>query len=569
MNDILKTQHSFARKADARPDHRFGDLYHLICRKEWLESALNHVLSNTGARTAGVDGIDRKALRTVKEQQDFITDLQAELKAGTYQPQPVRRVWIDKPGKTEKRGLGIPTLRDRVIQEVLRMLLEPIWESDFLDCSSGFRPGRRTMDCIAMFYSRVQTQNRFFWAIEGDIRKCFDRIHHSLLLKQIRKRIADEQIVQLVKAFLTAGVMEEALFQDTHEGTPQGGILSPLLANIYLHQLDVWWWQKFGNLTPGQKQYRRRSGQGNAILVRYADDFVLLWNGTHQAARNLKEELKQFLWDELHLELSEEKTQITHMTDGIDFLGFHIQYMLPTQGRKPWLRVTPTQRNLQRFKAKVKALTSRGTTYATSEMRFKGLNRVIRGWGNYYRHVSFTHHASKLDFWMGQRILNWLRSKHPKRGVRSLLKQYLLREVKKQYNRDNFGVQAIDGETVFIAKLGDIRLTPYRWTKRPNPYLVGDHILKPEEAERPFLDPRVVNLPPSALRWKKQRARAMRRDKGKCQHCGAQCKLMDVHHVISREQSGTDEMDNLITLCRTCHSKTSTYGFNATREERV
>jgi group II intron reverse transcriptase/maturase len=425
------------------------------------------------------------------------------------------------------------------------------------------------MDCIAIFYSRVQPQNKFFWAIEGDIRKCFDRIHHKRLLKELRKRIADERIVQLVKAFLTAGVMEGALFQETRDGTPQGGILSPLLANIYLHQLDLWWWQKFGNLTPGQKQYRRKTGKGNAILVRYADDFVLLWNGTHQGARDLKAELKQFLWEELHLELSEEKTHITHMTDGIDFLGFHIQYMLPSQGRKPWLRVTPTKRNLQRFKAKIKALTRRGTTYATPEIRFKGLNRVIRGWGNYYRHVSFTYHASKLDFWMGQRILKWLRHKHPKRGVRSLLKQYLLREVSGRYNRDNFGVQAINGETVFIAKLGDIRLTPYRWTKRPNPYLTVDRILEPERTETPFLEPRFVNLPPSALTWTKQRARAMRRDKGTCQHCGIDCKTMDVHHIIPREQGGTDDLDNLITLCRECHSKTSSYGFKAKREEKI
>jgi retron-type reverse transcriptase len=156
MNDILKTQHSFARKAEAQPEHRFGDLYHLICRTDWLESALKHVLSNKGARTAGVDGIDKDALKTVKEQQAFIAELQADLKAGTFQPLPVRRAWIDKADKKEKRGLGIPVIRDRVVQEVLRMLFEPIWESDFLDCSSGFRPDRRTMDCIAMFYSRCK-----------------------------------------------------------------------------------------------------------------------------------------------------------------------------------------------------------------------------------------------------------------------------------------------------------------------------------------------------------------------------------------------------------------------------
>lgn len=564
MSDILKTQRSFARKAEAQPEHRFGDLYHLICRQDWLETALQQVLSNKGARTAGIDGIDKDALKTAEERQAFIRELQTELKAGTYQPQPVRRAWIDKPGKQEKRGLGIPVIRDRVVQEMLRMLFEPIWESDFLDCSSGFRPGRRTMDCISMFYKRVQRQTKYFWAIEGDIRKCFDRIHHDILLKQIRQRIADERVVQLVSAFLTAGVMENALFQETREGTPQGGILSPLLANIYLHQLDLWWWQKFGSLTPGQKQQRRIKHSGNAILVRYADDFVLLWNGTHQGALELKEELKQFLWEHLRLELSEEKTHVTHMTDGIDFLGFHIQYMLP-QGRKPWLKVTPTKRNIQRFKAKIKALTGQGTTFATPEMRFKGLNRVIRGWGNYYRHVSFKYHASKLDFWLAKRVLIWLRHKHHNRGVRSLLKQYLLRETTQCYNRDNFGVRTV----VFIAKLSDIRLRAYRPAKRPNPYLVADHILEPEEAETPFLDPRVVNLPPAALAWQNQRARVLKRDNGCCQHCGTTCKPMDVHHILPPKQGGTDDLDNLITLCRKCHSQTATYGFKANREEKV
>jgi RNA-directed DNA polymerase len=305
MSDILKTQRGFARKAVTHPEHRFGDLYHLICRKGWMETALAHVLSNKGARTAGIDGISRKDLKSEEQRDAFITQLRADLKAGTYQPMPVKRIWIPKPGKAEKRGLGIPAIRDRVVQELLRMLMEPIWESDFLDYSHGFRPGRRTMDCIYFFYSRVHTQNKYFWAIEGDIRKCFDRINHSILLRLVRQRIADHRIVALIRAFLRAGLMDDGLFRDTPEGTPQGGILSPLLANIYLHQLDLWWWRKFGSLTRSEKWKRRLAGIGNAILVRYADDFVILWNGTHQDALALRDELRQFLWKDLHLELSE------------------------------------------------------------------------------------------------------------------------------------------------------------------------------------------------------------------------------------------------------------------------
>jgi group II intron reverse transcriptase/maturase len=213
------------------------------------------------------------------------------------------------------------------------------------------------MDCIYFFYCRVQSQNKYFWAIEGDIRKCFDRIHHETLLRLIRQRIGDSHITTLVSAFLKAGLMDGGLFHDTPEGTPQGGILSPLLANIYLHQLDLWWWRKFGQLTHLEKWKRRLAKLGNAILVRYADDFVILWNGTRQDALALRDELKQFLADELHLELSEEKTHITHLTDGLDFLGFHIQLELPTDGHKMWLRVTPTKENVKRFRLKIKALT--------------------------------------------------------------------------------------------------------------------------------------------------------------------------------------------------------------------
>ena len=246
MNDILKTQQSFLpgrHKPNRSTDLKTCTISYVV--KIGCVWPLAHVLSNRGARTAGIDGVSKHDLQTEEAQLAFIGELQATLKSRTYQPQAVKRVWIDKPGKTEKRGLGIPTIRDRVVQELLRMLMEPIWESDFLDCSHGFRPGRRTMDCIYFFYSRVHTVNKYLWAIEGDIRKCFDRINHQILLRLVSQRIADQRIVTLVKAFLQAGILEDGLFQDTPEYTPGRNLVTPL-ANIYLHQLDQWWWQKFG-----------------------------------------------------------------------------------------------------------------------------------------------------------------------------------------------------------------------------------------------------------------------------------------------------------------------------------
>jgi RNA-directed DNA polymerase len=559
MSDILKTQQSFARKAQANKEHHFNDLYHLICRWEWMEQALGHVLSNNGSYSAGVDGISRKELMTVEEQTKFIAALQSNLKSGNYKPTPVLRKWIPKPGKTEKRGLGIPTIRDRVVQELLRMLMEPIWESDFLDCSHGFRPGRRTMDCIAVCYSRIQTQNKFLWIIEGDIRKCFDRINHKILLKLIRHRIADQRITSLIKGFLKAGILDDGLFKDTPEGTPQGGILSPLLANIYLHQLDLWWWNKFGSLTRYEKTRRRRVKQGNAILVRYADDFIILWNGTHKHALELRDELEKFLWDELHLELSAEKTHVTHVTDGFNFLGFHLQWELPN-GRKPWLRVTPTKENIARFRAKIKAQTKRGTTFVTQEMKFKSLNRIIRGWGNYYRNVSFSHDATKLDYWLNQRVLIWLKRKHQGKGVCWLLEQYKQREVSQKYNRWNFGVKGSDGKTFFIAKLQDIPLRKYRRKEPKHPYLQAEEPLPIEETDTPFLDTKANNVSPESLAWMETRAQILERDEYRCSKCGKSLSNLEVHHIKAKRHGGKNTLDNLETLCTDCHAQTPTYG---------
>ncbi|MBC8252689.1 MAG: group II intron reverse transcriptase/maturase [Ardenticatenia bacterium] len=559
MSDILKTQRSLVRKAITQTEHRFGDLYHLICRKDWIEEALIHVLNNTGARTAGVDGVSRKRLRTENQQEAFVAELQADLRAGIYQPMPVKRIWIPKPGKTEKRGLGIPTIRDRVVQELLRMLMEPVWESDFLNCSHGFRPGRCTMDCISFFYSHVQTSNKYYWAIEGDIRKCFDRINHRILLRLIRQRIADHRVVGLVRAFLKAGLMDNGLFMDTPEGTPQGGILSPLLANIYLHQFDLWWWQKFGSLTPHEKQKRRKAKQGNAILVRYADDWVILWNGMHQGAQTLRDEIRQFLRDELHLELSGEKTHVTHFTDGVDFLGFHIQYIVSgKRDGKPWLRVTPTKKNVARFRHKIKTLTRHNTTFATPEMKLKSLNRVIRGWGNYYRHVSFKHEAHRMDFWINERVLIWLRHKHDGKGVRWVLRRYKHREVTGRYDRWNLGVEGSNGKMIFIAKLTDIPSQRYRRRNLENPYLHATEVPTNNEHETQFVEPGVVNIAPNKLKWAERRTNVLKRDGYRCIRCNS-TKPLDVHHKIARQHGGTDDLDNLETLCRKCHQETPTY----------
>ncbi len=385
-----------------------------------------------------------------------------------------------------------------------------------------------------------------------------------------RKRIVDHRIVNLIAAFLKAGVLENGLFATTKEGTPQGGVVSPLLANIYLHAFDVWWWEKYGSLDANAKRRRRNHQQGNAILVRYADDFIMLWNGTHEGAKQLRDEIKAFLWDTLQLELAEEKTHITHVMDGFDFLGFHVQ-LYPQKGKRPLLLVKPSDANIQRFKTKIKNLLREQTALMPTDVKFQQLNRVIRGWGNYYRHVNLTTTAKKVDWWLNERVLIWLKDKHKGVGVRRILQQYKVREKKGQNERYNFASQDDKGKIVHIALLADIRITKYYWKRQPNPYLSTENILQQPEMETPFAEVKDMQFDGDNARLQKQRRRALKRDHYRCQICHRTWDetSIHVHHLIPRHEGGQDTLDNLMTLCEDCHISTPTFGRKpqANREE--
>jgi RNA-directed DNA polymerase len=555
MNDLRKTQESFARKAQAQPSHRFGDLYHLVCRADWLKEALRAVLSNTGSRTAGIDGISRKQLADEAAQTKFVEGLQTELKAGIYRPQPVRRRWIPK-ANGKQRPLGIPTLKDRVVQMALKMLLEPIWESDFLDCSNGFRPGRRTMDCIRVCQSRITTQNKYLWVIEGDITGCFDHVQHTILLKLVKRRVRDQRVIGLIAAMLKAGLMEDGLFHHTPEGTPQGGILSPLLANIYLHEFDRWWWETYGKLTLYEKAKRRKAGIGNCILTRYADDFVLLCNGPRAEVERIREQVRQVLWDKLQLELSTEKTHITHVTDGFDFLGYHLEWKLPKHG-KPWLRITPSEKSIQRFKHTIKGLTRRSTFYQSPLEKTRSLNRVLRGWNQYYEYVNATATASKLAYWANDRLFVWLKKRH-KKGARWVLRTYRHYEQQGGHHRWNLGVKDESGQVIFLYHLPDLHRHIYYARKHPHPYLdeLTTTTTCPDTAFPLFWEGQTT---PDKADWAELRLAVLARDNYQCTQCGSSDHL-HVHHCRARRHGGTNQIDNLQTLCEHCHACTQTWG---------
>ena len=231
MSDIIKTQRSLATKAKYNPTHQFDHLYRLICRPDWIQAALTRVLANQGARTAGIDGMTKKAFASESARLTFLAELHAELRQQQFRPAPVRRIYIPK-ANGKARPLGISTLKDRVVQLLLKMVMEPIWESDFLNCSSGFRPGRRTMDCIARLDSYINQRNKYYWIIEGDIKAAFDSVHHDILLRLLTERIIDGRLLKLVERCLTAGIMEGKLFKTTDIGVPQGSICSPLFGGM-------------------------------------------------------------------------------------------------------------------------------------------------------------------------------------------------------------------------------------------------------------------------------------------------------------------------------------------------
>jgi RNA-directed DNA polymerase len=320
---VRDLQRKLHRWAVADPDRRFDDLHNLVCDPAFLVVAWDRVRANKGARTAGVDGLAPRAVGQAAGR--LLAGLRADLKARRFVPAPVREKLIPK-ANGKLRRLGIPTAADRVVQAALKLVLEPIFEADFKPCSYGFRPRRRAQDAVAEIHHLTSGNRRYQWVFEADITACFDEIDHGALMTRVRQRIADRRVLALVKAFLRAGILsEDAIRRDTITGTPQGGILSPLLANIALAGLDEHFAVKWAALGPEWKRVKHLRGSGAAWkLVRYADDFVVLVAGTRADAQALRGEVAAVLAP-MGLRLSADKTRVCHIDEGFEFLGWRIQ----------------------------------------------------------------------------------------------------------------------------------------------------------------------------------------------------------------------------------------------------
>jgi RNA-directed DNA polymerase len=409
---VLEIQTKLHRWAGDDPDRRFDDLFNLVCDPAFLLVAWHRVRTNRGARSAGVDGQTAYYVETQRGTERFLNDLRGRLKDRTFAPLPVRERMIPKPGTRKRRRLGIPTISDRVVQGSLKLVLEPIFEADFQPCSYGFRPARRAHD--AMREIHLLATSSYEWVVEGDIEKCFDTIDHVALMQRVRRRVGDNRVLALVKSFLHAGILTELGDREaTTAGTPQGGLLSPLLANIALSVLDDQFAHDRQTLMEPKwrRQNRRNKGLANYKLVRYADDFVVMVHGTSHDAEQLRDRIADIL-SPMGMRLSPEKTAITHIDEGFDFLGFRIQrrHKRGTVDKR-YVYTYPSAKSVKAVKAKVRAILRRSNP-APPDAVLLHLNAVLRGWANYHRHGVASKTFGAIDAYVWWRFARWLRVRH-------------------------------------------------------------------------------------------------------------------------------------------------------------
>ena len=399
---VRRLQRRLWAAAKRAPGRRFHALYDHAARGDVLAEAWKQVKRNKGA--AGVDGV---TLAEIEQRgvESFLAEIATTLREGTYRANVVLRRYIPK-ADGKKRPLGIPTVRDRVVQMAVKLLLEPIFEADFLPCSYGFRPRRSAT--MALETLRKTGNKGGHHVLDADIRDYFGSIEHDKLMKLVALRVADRRVLKLVKQWLEAGVMDAGKVTATTRGTPQGGVISPLLSNIYLHVLDKLW---------------DRHGQGRGTLVRYADDFVVM-SRTKRDCEWAEERVRAILM-RLGLELHPEKTKRVNLYDGaegFDFLGCHLRKRLSgsiwEQQRKRvyFLNREPSQRSMKRVRSRVRELTPRGRCHADMRDVIDDLNPVLRGWGEYFRTGNAARRFNQLDSYTWRR----LRSLRVKRAGRNL-----------------------------------------------------------------------------------------------------------------------------------------------------
>lgn len=418
-NRIRTLQRKLYCKAKQESNFRFYSLYDKVYRADILSHAYHLVRANKGA--PGIDGVSFESIREGEGEIVFLRKLEDELREKQYRCQPVRRVWIPKPDGS-KRPLGIPTIRDRVVQQALKLVVEPVFEADFCESSYGFRPKRSAHNAVDAISKALLTGHR--QVIDADLSKYFDTIPHAKLLAVVAERINDKEVLALIKQWLKAPVIEEENGKrrtigggkGNRVGTPQGGVISPLLANLYLHLLDRIWERRGLSLRYG------------AQLVRYADDFVILCKGRVDAPM----QTVKMVLDKCGLTLNEKKTSVVNANvEGFDFLGFSFRMRKSRLSGKVYPHIEPSKRSVVRIKAKVKELTNRRRTPVPLPTILDELDDVLRGWCSYFHYENSSVVLSRVRLFTEERVRKHLRVRYK---VRTRTRGYQLFSADYLYN---------------------------------------------------------------------------------------------------------------------------------------
>jgi RNA-directed DNA polymerase len=514
---------------------RIRNLMDLMHNPTWIAAACDRVLKRSRRKASGVDGVVAHVFARNRESQ--LEKLRLELKRGTYRPLPLRRVEIPK-ANGKMRQLGIPCLRDKIVQEAIRMALEPIFEVEFHENSYGFRPNRSAHHAVAR--CRQAALTGYTWIIEGDVKACFDEISHKAILRCLREKVIDNKFLALIQLLLKAGVEIEGVVHPTTKGVPQGGVVSPLLANIVLNKLD-WFFHSKG-FHGAAKQRRWKHGLPNVRFSRYADDWcVFLARTNRKHAERLRDEIRNFLRETCGLELSAEKTRITHVRDGYDFLGFNITVDVGKAGNLvPKLRVG--RKAIANIQTRLGDILRYCPMQESISVRLERASAVIRGWSNYFKIAhNFSQVAHGLDYrayWIAVKAI----CRKEDISTAQCLRQYRL--------PNTLGVH----QDCALARFQDTASTYY--CPSPEPYQPGcqQPYLEDDEWEAAFVFREHHRPGCGDLKWK-----ALVRDGFHCRGCAVvvTSKTSRADHIVPVNRFANLDManslDNIQTLCLRCH----------------
>lgn len=500
--------------------------------------AVRRVTENQGKRTPGVDGVTWSSPQEKSEAID-------SLKRRGYQPKPLRRFYI--PKATEKRRpLSIPVKKDLAMQALYKLALEPIAETTGDQNSYGFRIGRCTADAIEQAFILTVKRGTTPWILEGDIKSCFDEISHEWMQKNICIDI------RILAQWLKAGYIEKGKLFPPEAGCPQGGILSPTLANMVLDGLEELLGVFYGSMTLDKN--RNRASQEKVHLVRYADDFIITGKNKEILEQEVKPLVREFL-AERGLRLSEEKTRITHISSGVDFLGQHIRkYHAGTDREK--LLITPAKKNIQAFLTEIRSVI-RALKSTTQETLIHLLSPKITGWANYHRHVVASEAFSMVDHQIWKALWRWALRRHPQKGKRWVADRYFHQEGSRHWI---FGcnVQQGDGSTIHLClkRATDIKIR--RHTKilgAANPF---------DASYEEYFEKRDAKKRADRLSSRRMLLTIWQWQAGRCPACGERITTetgWDSHHIVRKVDGGSDNSGNLCLLHPACHRQGHSSGF--------